>query len=201
MAPVEGRGKVKAMKEAKTVMMVTDEGSSEDEFQSATSSPWPEDVETTENPFATGFSDFSRPTPASVIDATNTELRRVNVDLHETRRNERDLDGPGWMIFAKDRRGLGIKVYQLYCEEGRVWRYKGIIMVMARRCLNFRIVIIELKLVSRSLRVLDGTGSARAESGKDASLGRNNGAILFQGIHQYHGCHYRFERYRMLSSR
>lgn len=105
------------------------EGSSDDEFESATSTPWPEGV---------GMSDpggdayVLKPTPDSVIDAATTELkrlqqaaRRAEVELHIIKRKARDLDGPGWILFAWDARALGIEVYQLYSEGGRVWRYKA----------------------------------------------------------------------------
>jgi len=113
-----------------------EEGSSDDEFESATSSPWPEGVGMSDPPDSRQL----RPTPDSVIDATTAELRAmleyrrrafedrrrtVEAELHRTRRKERDLDGPGWKLFARDTRGLGIEVYQLYSEGGKVWRYKA----------------------------------------------------------------------------
>jgi hypothetical protein len=119
-----------------------EEGSSDDEFESATSSLWSEGVGVSDPPDNRQL----RPTPDSVIDATIAELtalgdrkraleyrkraleyrrRTVEAELHRARRKERDLDGPGWKLFARDTRSLGIEVYQLYSDGGRVWRYKA----------------------------------------------------------------------------
>jgi hypothetical protein len=109
-----------------------EEGSSDDEFESATSSPWPEDVGMSDPPDNPHSVSWLRETPNSVIDGMTAELRAleerrrmVEAELHRARRRERDLDGPGWKLFARDTRGLGIEVYQLYSEGRRVWRYKA----------------------------------------------------------------------------
>jgi hypothetical protein len=108
-----------------------EEGSSDDEFESATSSPWLEEVgmyDPLDDPYSAGL---IRPTPDSVMDATTAELRalqdsmrRANLEFHRTRRRACDLDGPGWKLFDQDIRGVGIEVYHLYSDEERVWRYK-----------------------------------------------------------------------------
>jgi hypothetical protein len=110
------------------------EGSSNDEFESVTSTPWPEGVGTgidAENPFAAGFG--ARPTPHSVIDtaiATLKAMKRANAEIHRIRRKVLDIDGPGWMLFAKDTRGLGIVVYQLNSEEDMSGDIKATILVV-----------------------------------------------------------------------
>jgi hypothetical protein len=109
-----------------------EERSSDDEFESATSSPGPEGVgmsDPSDNPHSVSW---LRETPNSMIDAMTAELRaledrrrREDAELHRARRKDWDLDGPGWKLFARHTRGLGIEVYQLYTDGRRVWRYKA----------------------------------------------------------------------------
>ena len=82
-----------------------EEGPSDDKFESATSTPWSEEVgmyDLLDGPYSAGL---FRPTPDSVIDATTPQLRtlqcsmrRSNVEFHRTRRRVWDLNGSGWKL-------------------------------------------------------------------------------------------------------
>ena len=125
----------------------SEDGLSDGEFESDTSSPWPEGV---------GLDNFNwenhkqnsrlQPTSSTMIDAAVLELQAIEAaresesirlraieelkrgkeeELCRLKRGTADLDGPGWKTYNNDRKSVGIHVYRLFADGRQVWRYKG----------------------------------------------------------------------------